>query len=45
MQLTSDEVALIREALVIPTCWNPRKRDAAVVILDEAVNRQLSLLA
>jgi hypothetical protein len=44
MKFTAEELALLRQALSIPACWNPRVRAEALKLVERA-EEQLSLLA
>jgi hypothetical protein len=44
MRFTAAELALLRRALTIPGCWNPRVRAEALRLVERA-EEQLSLLA
>jgi hypothetical protein len=41
---TPAELVLLREALVIPTCWDPERRKRALALLDRK-DKQPSLFA
>jgi len=46
LALTQAEADVIRDALTVPMCWKPQRRDEALAILTLAVERQqLALLA
>jgi hypothetical protein len=44
VKFTAEELALLRRALTIPGCWNPRLRAEALKLVERA-EEQLSLLA
>lgn len=41
--LTAEEAALLRRALTIPECWNPRVRAEALARVDAADERKRGL--
>jgi hypothetical protein len=40
---TPEELALLRAAVTIPTCWNPTLRDEALALVEQATQGQLPL--
>lgn len=40
MTFTADELALLKRALTIPTCWNPRVREEALRLVERGLVRQ-----
>jgi hypothetical protein len=43
MTFSPAELALLRAALTIPTCWNPTLRDEALALVEQAEQGQLPL--
>jgi hypothetical protein len=41
---TPEELALLKAALTIPTCWDPERRKLALVLVERA-DEQLALFA